>query len=296
MAELEIMHSKYHIEFMWIRDDNLIVNKHHAKKFLSEMMSRSFTVPWCDTSAFHVNSIDEELLRLCKASKCTEVIFAVESGSPRVLKEIMNKNVNLDHARKMAKVCRSIDLPLQCYFVIGNPGETKEEIQQTVDYALELQVDHCTFSIATPFPGTRYYEIAIERGYLVHEPEYILGMTYMEANLQTDQFSSEELKDIQYGANMLVNFLGNSLLRGDTKMLEKALKKFTRVSEQYQFHAIAFLMKGYLHGLLGDAGLCEEAYQHVREMLKDEETKKAYGKYIAWDTPPTNSYRQWAGE
>jgi len=291
--EVELMLSNYSMDFMWIRDDNFIVNKSHAKNFLMGMIKRGLTVPWCDSSAFHVNSLDEELLELCKASGCVEVIFAIESGSRRVLKDIMNKNVDLDHAMKMAKFCRSIALPLQCYFVIGNPGETKDEMKQTIDYAVELQVDHCTFSIATPFPGTRYYELALEKGYLIHEPDYILGMKYMEANIQTEHFSSDELKDIQYDANIRVNFLENRLLNGDRKSLEKAFKKFTRVAEQYQFHAVARLIEGYLHGVLGDTKLSHEVFTRVREMLKDIEIKKAYGKYFQWNTPATNAYRQW---
>lgn len=297
MAEIEIMHSKYNIDFLWIRDDNLNVNKKHVKQFLEEMIKRSLTIPWCDTNSFHVNNVDEELLDLCKASGCIEVIFAVESGSPRVLKDIMNKDVNLEHAKKMAKYCREIDLPLQCYFVVGNPGETKEEIQKTVECALELQVDHCTFSIATPFPGTQYYDVALKEGYLVHDPAYILGMKYMEANMQTNQFSSEQLKDLQYDANMRVNFLQNNMLKGDTKTLEEAFNKFSRISHQYQFHAVAHLLKGYLEGVLGDKDSRHKTYLHIKEMLKDDEIEKAYGKYFyTWDTPVTNDYKEWVKE
>jgi len=73
---------------------------------------------------------------------------------PRVLKEIMNKRVDLDHAREMAEYCHKIELPIQCYFVIGNPGGTKEEINMTIDFAASLYAKGCVFSIATPFPGT----------------------------------------------------------------------------------------------------------------------------------------------
>lgn len=294
IEEIELMHSKYNVDFLWIRDDNLNVNKNHVKNFLKEMIKKSLNIPWCDTSSFHVNSVDEELLDLCKASGCTEVIFAVESGSTRVLKDIMNKDVNLEHAKKMAAYCREIDLPLQCYFVIGNPGETKEEIQKTVEIALELQVNHCTFSIATPFPGTQYYELALKEGYLVNDPDYILGMKYMEANMQTEQFTSKQLKDIQYDANMRVNFLECNMLKGDTQTLKKALKQFSRIAHQYKFHAVAYLVKGYIQGLLGYDDEKNNTYRHIEEMLKDDEIVDAYGKYFeTWNIPAINDYREW---
>lgn len=291
--EMRQLHNKYQIDYLYIRDDNFIVNKDHAKNFLNGLLKEKLTVPWIDTSGFHVNSIDEELLDLCRATQCTQIVFAVESGSPRVLKELMNKNVDLEHAKKMAVYCRKIGLSVQCYFVIGSPGETKEEIMKTIDFAKEMQVDHCTFSIATPFPGTKYYEIARQKGYLVHDPDYVLGMKYIEANMGTEDFDAEWLKDAQYDANIRVNFLENRLLLGGRQALETALKKYSRIFEQYNFHAVAGLIQGYLHGKLGDTERQNKIYSRIDEMLKDESIKKAYFKYIQWNTVPTENFRRW---
>jgi anaerobic magnesium-protoporphyrin IX monomethyl ester cyclase len=293
IGEIEELHKKYDIDFLWIRDDNFTVNKEHSKNLLKEMIKRKLSVPWCDSSAFHVNSIDEEFLDLCKASGCSELIFAVESGSERVLKEVMNKDVQLEHVKKMAKYCRDIGLPVQAYFVIGNPGETKDEINKTIDFAKEIQVDHCTFSIATPFPGTQYYDIAVKKGYLFHKADYILGMKYMEANMGTEDFSAQDLKDMQYDANIRVNFLENRLISGDLESVRKALKKFTGTFNQYNFHAIARLLQGYLHIKLGDIAVGEKIFENVSEMLKKSDIGKAYLKYIQWDTLPTDAYRAW---
>jgi anaerobic magnesium-protoporphyrin IX monomethyl ester cyclase len=296
LGEMEQLHHRYHIDYLWIRDDNFAINKSHAKGFLKKLIERKLSIPWCDTSGFHVNSIDEEFLDLCKASRCDEVIFAVESGSKRVLKEIMNKDVDFDHLKRMAAYCRKIDLPVQCYFVIGNPGETKAEIQETVDLAVEIGVDHCTFSIATPFPGTRYYDIAVQKGFLVHSSDYVLGMKYMEATMSTEDFSAQDLKDIQYDANIRVNFLENRLILGDVNSFKRALSKFTATFANYNFHAIARLMQGYLHIKLGDRAAGEEIFKDVLLLLKDSNIEKAYAKYIQWDTLPTNTFRQWLAQ
>jgi len=293
LEEMEILRNKYAIDFLMIRDDNFIVNKGRTKKFLQAVIKRNLTVPWLDSSGFHVNSIDEELLDLCKATGCKEIIFAIESGSPRVLKEIMNKNVNLEHAKRMAEYCRKIDLLVQCYFVIGNPGETREEIMQTIEFAKEIQVDHCTFSLATPFPGTQYYDIAIKNNYLIHDSDYILGMKYMEANMETENFTPEWLKDTQYDANIKVNFLENKNLSGSKETLTKSRDFFARVYQQYNFHAVAHLIEGYLEGRLGDLNRQNVIFEEVRYMLQEEYINKAYAKYIEWDTAPTNCYWQW---
>ncbi|MCP5125052.1 MAG: cobalamin B12-binding domain-containing protein [Gammaproteobacteria bacterium] len=295
IQELEQLHEDFKISSLAIRDDNFVVNKRHAKAFLEAVLDKGLTVPWLESNGFHVNSLNEEFLDLCKATSCSQAIMAVESGSLRVLKEVMNKKVNLDHGRKMAEYCRKIGLPLQCYFVIGNPGETTDEIQQTINYALELQVDHCTFSIATPFPGTKYYDLAIERGYLVNDSEFILGMKYMGATMSTEHFSAEKLKGIQYDANMKVNFFGCKLLREGKPSWEKALDKFSSIANQYKFHAVARLLQGYLYGLLDMPEKRNEVYIQVKVMLCDEGINAAYIKYFSWENPPVNDYRQWLG-
>jgi len=296
LMEIRQLHRKYNIEFLWIRDDNFTINKEHAKKFLKDMIKYKLSIPWCDSSGFHANSIDKELIDLCKASGCVELIFAIESGSERVLNKVMNKKVDLDHAKKMAKYCRDVNLPIQGYFVIGNPGETKEEIRQTVDFAREIEVDHCTFSIATPFPGTRYYDIAVKNKYLIHSSDYILGMKYMEASMSTGEFSSKDLKDIQYDANIRVNFLENRLLSRDTGALKRALKKFTEVFMQYNFHAIARVLQGHLYAELGDVVKADEIFEDVYRLLKDESISRAYAKYFEWDTPVIKTYHHWLKE
>jgi magnesium-protoporphyrin IX monomethyl ester (oxidative) cyclase len=295
MSEIKKLRDIYEIDFLWIRDDNFNCNKEHAKTFIRNLIEHNLTVPWCDSNALNVNSTDEELLDLCKASQCTEVIFAVESGSPRVLKEIMNKRVDLSHAMKMAEYCKRINLPFECYFVIGNPGETKEEIQQTIDFARLLQPDHCVFSIATPFPGTRYYETALERGYLKDDYQSITGMKYMQATMATEDFSTEWLKDTQYDANIKLNFLESRLVFSQEKTsLEQGLKKYGDTFQQYRFHAIARLLEGYFYLELGNTNQGHRIFREVQEMLKEGEIAKAYSKYFQWDTPATNAYRQWS--
>lgn len=296
IEEIEYLKKIYKADFIWIRDDNFNSNIKHAKELLTQMIDKKINIPWLDTSGFHVNSIDEEFLDLVKASGCSEAIFAIESASPRVLKEIIRKNVNLDHARKMAKYCKKIGLRLQCYFVIGNPGETKDEIFSTIDFASEIQVDHCTFSIATPFPGTKYFDIAVEKGFLKNRKEDTLGFKYMEANMNTSEFDTEWLKNIQYDANIKVNFFENNLLKGDEESLRKALARFTAITKNYSFHAVAFMITGYLYFKLDDKFKAEEYFKKLNELLKDEKIANGYSKYIDLDYPAAVLFREWRKE
>jgi hypothetical protein len=203
----------------------------------------------------------------------------------------MNKKVNLDHVRAMAQHCHDIDLPLECYFVIGNPDETMDEIRQTISFASEIDVDSCTFSIATPFPGTKYYEHAIKNKRIDANFKSALDMRYMHVDLDCEEYTAAELKDVQYDANIKINFLENKSLRGGS--LQPALTRFERISEQYPFHAVAKLLVGYINIRMGNTEKGEKIFSQVQQMLLDEDTSSAYSKYIKWDTPATNMFRQY---
>ncbi len=293
LKSIRYLYDNYGMNFMYVRDDNFNVQHKFSKAVLRGICESDMKFQWINTSSFHVNSLDEEYLELCKASGCSEAIMAVESASPRVLKDIMNKKVDLEHAQKMADFCHKIDLPLQVYFVIGNPGESEEEIARTVDFAEKLQVDHCTFSIATPFPGTRYYEIAQEKGFIKMDKESILSMKYMDAIMSFENITADRIKDLQYEANIRVNFLKNRLLRGSLADKQKALGKYSRVSKQYEFHAIARLLKGFLLHETEKVDEGVSVYREVVTMLQDKAIADAYSRFFEWDTPATNHYRAW---
>jgi len=293
LDEVGFMIDEYGLDFMWVVDEIFNVNKKHSKGFLKGMIERGYNIEWWDNNAFNVNCLDEELLDLCKETNNVHIVMSVESASQRVLNDIMNKRVDLDHARKMVDYATSIGLPSTVNFVIGSPGETRDEIQETIDYASELKTDGVVFSLATPFPGTRYYDLATENGLLINGEEYILNLKYMEVSMASDEFSAEWLKDTQYGANIRINFLGNRLLKGSPEKLIKAREKFGTVYNRHKFHAIARLLEGYAEGLLGNNKRQAEIYAHVSEMLSDPNINSAYGQYFDWDFPATASYKQW---
>jgi magnesium-protoporphyrin IX monomethyl ester (oxidative) cyclase len=291
--EILKLYTDYNLQTLLIRDENFNVNKKHVMNVLNSIVDLNIPINWLDTNGLHVNSINKTFLDLCKKSGCLRAVLAIESSSPRVLRDVMNKNVDLAHAKAMAKYCHEIDLPLECYFVIGNPGETMDEIRQTISFASELDADKCTFSIATPFPGTNYYKYAVSNNLIETDIESTLGMQYMNVSMHCQEYTAAELKDVQYDANIKINFLENKSLRGEDDSLKAALVKYEKISEQYPFHAMALLLVGHININLGNTEKGEEVFRQVHRMLLDEGTSNAYSKYLEWDTPATNAFRQY---
>jgi len=95
-------------------------------------------------------------------------IVGFESGDPQILKNI-KKGATVETAREFAKNCKKVGIRIHGDFIIGLPGETKETIARTIDFAKELDSETIQVSIAHAYPGTELYEYAAENGFLAAE-------------------------------------------------------------------------------------------------------------------------------
>jgi len=88
---------------------------------------------------------------------CWQICFGLESGSQEMLDK-MKKNISLEAAEKAVREAKNAGLETKGFFILGLPGETKQTIQQTINFARRLPLDLAQFSLATPFPGTVFKE------------------------------------------------------------------------------------------------------------------------------------------
>ena len=161
IKELQWLKKDYGIKSFMMDDDNFFINQKRVKEFCMALIDLKMDLSWKAhaVAVFHMN---EEIIELMARSGCCSVALAVESGSARVLKDIIHKPVKLDSARKVARKIKDVGMDLICNFIIGFPTETWEEIRQTFAFAEELDPDYCKFFIATPLEGTELAKMAIE--------------------------------------------------------------------------------------------------------------------------------------
>jgi anaerobic magnesium-protoporphyrin IX monomethyl ester cyclase len=115
-----------------------------------------------------VDTVDREMLGAMKAANCGYILFGVESGSPEMLKK-MKKGITLDKVREAFKLTREVGIKTQAFFLFGMPGETQETIQETIEFAKEINASSTQFAIAIPHPGTALYEECKANGWLTSE-------------------------------------------------------------------------------------------------------------------------------
>jgi anaerobic magnesium-protoporphyrin IX monomethyl ester cyclase len=120
-------------------------------------------VPWIFVNGIRANLASRELLAKMKAAGLKRTAFGVESGDPDILRAV-DKRVDLDTVRRAFKDAKDVGLETIGFFIIGLPGETEETMERTIRFACELDPMIANFSMLTPYPGTKAYEIARQQG------------------------------------------------------------------------------------------------------------------------------------
>lgn len=204
LDEIQFLIDTYGIREIVFYDDNLIYDAKRAKQLFRGMIERGFDIKFKPAN-IAVYRLDKELLDLMKEAGCTMLVFAVESGSNRVLREIMDKPLCVDHVPGIVAYAKELGFRCAALFVIGNPGETWDEIRQTIDFAEKLDV-YCHFSIATPLPKTRLHQEALAQNYLTGDFSFESGAGCSRGWLLTEHFAPFDLEMLRVYEWDRINF------------------------------------------------------------------------------------------
>lgn len=113
-----------------------------------------------------VNFADDETLRWMARAGCHMICYGVESADAEVLKR-MRKGIDLDSVRDAVAMTRRHGIRTRLSFMYGSPGETRESMRQTLDFAIRIDPDLVQFNITTPYPGTEMFAWAEQNGLIL---------------------------------------------------------------------------------------------------------------------------------
>jgi len=198
VEEIEELVKKYGIEELDFEDDNLTLDRKRAERIFDLIVEKELKIEWVASNGVRADTLDESLLRKMKASGCVWIYVAPESGSQEVVDKIVGKKLNLNKVEEAVKLCKKVGIGVGCYFVIGLPGETKEDIEKTIEFGRKLRslgAEACSFFIANPFYGTQLYKISRENKYITRSDgkEIEEGFLNLEAMIKTPEFTPEEI-------------------------------------------------------------------------------------------------------
>ncbi|HTX61341.1 MAG TPA: radical SAM protein [Methanobacterium sp.] len=155
--EIDHLIEKYKLKNIAFMDDTFMLNKRRANAIADEIKNRELDIGFVASS--RVDMVDKSLLEKLKKAGLTTLYYGVESGSQRIL-DLMKKGITLKQAEEAVKSAKNAGIEVLTSFILGFPGETREEMDKTIDFSIKLNADYSQFSILTPFPGTPiYYEL-----------------------------------------------------------------------------------------------------------------------------------------
>lgn len=197
LKEIDWLVQKYGIKEIIFYDDNFYLDRERLVKILNGLIERKYDLEWKTVNAA-VYALDEELLELIKKSGCYQIALAIESGSEEGLR-ILNKPQPLkvlSNAPKIVKKARELGMQVTGLFIIGAPGETWETIRQTFRFAEDLDLDYCSFNIATPLPETKLYSIVKEQNLIPEDFRFdsLDFKGFGRATITTEEFTPQELQ------------------------------------------------------------------------------------------------------
>ncbi len=189
LDEVEELIRDRDIQFLKFADDTFTVSKQKVIDFCKLKMIRGISIPYGANA--HANTIDEEMLRYLAESGCRELWYGVESGSPRILKE-MHKNTDVSRIKTVFKLTKEYGMKTRAYFLLGMPNETTEDIEMTERLCDELQPDIVGFTLLAPFPCNEYFDCETMADW-----DWSLVDEYGNDWVRTETITNRELNNIQ---------------------------------------------------------------------------------------------------
>lgn len=195
--EIEYLKTNYDIDTIAFMDDTFTLKKRKVMAICDEILKRNIEIMWGCTS--RVDTLDEKLLKKMKEAGCITIFIGVESADQQQL-DNMCKNTTISKIENAFKIARKLKIRTIASVALGMPGDTKEIMNKTVKFVHKLKPNYAIYSLATPYPGTRFYKEAFEKNLIKIKDWY--KYTLITPILETIDCSLNDMRKIQAKAFM----------------------------------------------------------------------------------------------
>ena len=192
VREMEQVVDEYKVRMVGFMDDTFTLFPKWVHSFCTGIISRGIDVVWGCTA--RVDRFNKELLSQMWKAGCRTLLFGVESGNQTILDNVQ-KGTKVGQAKRAFKTAKDIGMHTIASMTLGMPGENKTTIDETIGFAKQVNPDYALFSLATPYPGTKFYELASKMG-LIRIKDWT-HFTLLTPVIETVDLTLRELQDTQ---------------------------------------------------------------------------------------------------
>jgi anaerobic magnesium-protoporphyrin IX monomethyl ester cyclase len=228
VEELAGLVRRYGPDSFWFVDDVFTISHKWLRTFHDELHRTGLKVRFeCITRADRMN---EEVIQLLKASGCFRVWIGAESGSQKVI-DLMDRRVDVNQVREMIRMSRKNGIEAGTFIMLGYPGETEADIEETIHHLKESNPDHFTITVAYPIKGTELFQeveltssglswatstdrdLDFKRTYSRKYYDYAVRRVVNEVNFNKNVIASRSFRAVKFKAKSLFAKLGMMLNR-----------------------------------------------------------------------------------
>ena len=189
LKEIRYLKHNYNIKTITFFDEAFTIDRKRVEKITKAIVDEKLNIRWYCNS--RVDYIDKEILKKMKAAGCKAVCMGIESGSQKIIGGA-NKNVSVEDSAKAIQMVKDAGIKAYCSFIFGLPGENSTTIKETIEFIKQTLPTGGEFNVATPYPGTRLYEIALEKGWITEQTDFRI-LNQNKSIMRTEELTSEEI-------------------------------------------------------------------------------------------------------
>lgn len=194
MEEIFLLYKTHGIREIHIVDDNFSCDKNHAKSILQAIIDSGMKISLAFPNGLRIETLDDELVGLMKKCGVYLISLGIESGSDRIL-GLMNKSLKVGTTVMKVELIRNSGIDMAGFFVLGFPGETEKDIEETIELSIRLPLIRANYFDFLPLPGTAIYKELLQKGELSHidwEHFFFMSAPYSPAGI-----TRERLRQLQ---------------------------------------------------------------------------------------------------
>lgn len=199
VREMKELYEKYKMDGIMIYDDLFIADRKRVEEIVRLMKQEGLYKEIYFYIAARANLIDDRMCSLLKEMNVRQAGFGLESGSEKILRYLKGGNVTVEQNRNAISLCKKAGIKTRGYFIIGSPGETEDDLRQTLSLVRDKNLDQANVFQLTPYPGTQIWEYAKKKGIVSDSPTFDIDKIYMsgfkEELVMNENISPQRLKE-----------------------------------------------------------------------------------------------------
>lgn len=209
-------------------DDTFTADRKHAREVAAKL--KPLGISWTINARANC---DYETLKIMREAGLRHVVVGYETGNEQILKNI-KKGVTREQAIEFTRNCKKLGLSVHGAFIMGLPGETRDTIRETIEFAKALDLNSIQASLASPYPGTEFWDLCKQEGWIASDA-YIDDTGHQMCVINYPHLSNKEIFDaVELFYNKFYfrpKYIGRSIMKMIVDGEER--KKLLKEGKQY---------------------------------------------------------------